>query len=563
MTRSSVELRDLLVTLLKLHPIKDLQRIIELNDEMKALLDRQRQEFHSSNKSLDEADQRRNNGFIAFFNSYMEYAVLTNYMYPFLNMIQRFAIELKVITTDHVFHQKTKVAPAQNIDFTEDKLYFHLMMEYVHRDEHDLYQIVNADLKYYVIKELYRQKKLSFKDFPADPFHLETIKNVIKSDLWIQLSTEETDMLQGLISEYLDYHFSFKRVNFTEIVHHMNSKPVIEMYPYHEPLCGLLQDKLFEAYGNCVNINPTYSPKTPFISFSHRQYLSFKDEYYRFSHSEITMPEVLMQVPPFMKTYEDIRVTFLTPLYRNGSIDGEVPMKLTLRNSSIASREELYGFISGRVGYEIRPLPIMPKKAPRRTHQTVGRKKNKKKIQRNQQSSSTSPESEPSTETSGDLDEEVEVDNPVPKSEKVEPVSAISSPSPASLPVQKSSPKKADAIRTRNLCESLESFKSSQIFTFASFRISFKSMKTLCLLNNEARGTIKWPAFVHLMTELGFRMDKDRAGSRVGFISETKRVAPLIVHQPHPGQVVSRLMRKVSVKKLSEHGIIPDKFKLL
>ena len=578
--RSSAELRDILVEVMTLHPIKEFDKIIQLNDRLSHILEAQREAYANTTTGYDETQYKRDYSFVNFFNNYMEFVVLANYLYPFTDLMHRFHLELEILTTKHVFaesrHSAVSSTPV-NSDTTDESIYLHLFFEFLQRDLRPKVKQVAKDFKLLAARQIYKAKKMDYSGVGTDAGHLAIVEHELTIPLETQFTPNERAVVSMLLENYLYYAFGYKNVNYIEFGKYLRNDHMLVVYPNHLLYLDEIEVHLSKFYQQYARIDPSYLSKqnrldSLFVSFNHegyrKEFRSLFENWYQTTEISGSHRALL---PSFIKTTEDLEISLSLPVYRNNSFNMK-PFGVLLKKYNRGlqmTREAFYEFASLMLEYDIHPRPLKtpgeyrlsdflteapkPKKiVPKRSAKK--KSKNKKVASDREDSpSSSNVETLPTTAEQDQVEELEDASNPQDTKSIPENVRKDrSSERQPTVPKEK----------PRTLCESVDTFKTSQQFKLSDFEIDSKDLRVLCIIYGEGKGIVKWNSFTKLLGTLGFRMDRDRAGSRVGFVLEKMKNIPLVVHQPHPVNVMSRLMLKVATKKLEEIGIIPQKFRV-
>ena len=90
---STLALEELLFRLVSLHPLKEFDQIIQLNNEMHSVLEHHRHLFESSNqtRSASSFDEK----YSSIFTAYTDSVILATYMYPLTSLMDRFLLGIE------------------------------------------------------------------------------------------------------------------------------------------------------------------------------------------------------------------------------------------------------------------------------------------------------------------------------------------------------------------------------------------------------------------------------------------------------------------------------------
>ena len=581
MTRSSAELHGLLVELMSLHPIREFKQIMDLNDKMRLILEKQREVYENTNlTSFDEQIYKKDFSFVSFFNNYMEYVTLANYMYPFTHLAYRFILELEILTSKHVYAEKTNKA-AGNVKnanhICDESIYVSLIIEHCSRSNKPEIKAVHRNYKLFTLGYLHRQRRMDYSGMGATSVDIGTMQKQMKESMTVQLSPTEEKQVVEWIDKYLLYHYSYKKAHYGDLLTFFNNDLAALVYPAHIIYQDLLQPYLIKAYKEHIRIDPSFRSKSHLASpiyINHESYRkNFRTdfiEWFRYHPLPIQGDE---KPPLFLQSIEDVQTSLLVPIYFNGTFDAMFgPYFFSLWGAKHISRQEFYEIVSSKLYYTITPRVLereddddtVKTKPARSTPKSKKKEKKKKETEQAKVAANLEEPSDEINEVPESHGSESTSTNSEPAAPKESPIAPTESKKKKERIAQKlvPEPNSPKVYRPKSTCESLDSYKSSQAFTHTDFELYGGDMKTLCIVYGEGKGIVKWQSFTRLLSELGFRMEKDRAGSRVGFVLDKMKNIPLVVHQPHPVNVMSRLMLKVAMKKLEEIGIVPQKFRV-
>ena len=628
--KSSGELQELISKLMGMHPVQDFKEIIALHDSLDSILEKQRQEFsrlyNNSSPDFIQKQQRVDMGIVSLFNGYLERVYLANYMYPFLDHLNRYAFESEFLATEHLLtttfvRKNPNFAPAS---MSNHELIVEVLNNYLLRGESmNLHNRIFSLFLQRIAQEVRKRNLLDFSHIPVS--ELSKIQEYFKDP--IKLTEEAVARIRDVILPMVEYAHNFGKVSFKSFLalqlesggDHGQWKPLMQILGNNmgDKFRSIVQD--FTVFPQ--RLSKLTDRTKPLITLNREKYReSFKTKLFEWiDYGKLVRAEHLPPIPPFMTTPADVYVFLELPYTIHDNLTHPFQDLFTLRNrydltgrKLIASLEvidlELTRSDYYRLVSEIMNKTIVPKVRPNlfagerdekdwlKGYEKKQAKKittRRKKSSRSAHSSSYSSSYSGSTSSylegseeffeesvdglSSSLEEpgmfpqatesrEMEEDVPIllhsppdsigpriPKpAKKKESQKSVTSSSRSNTPF-------IHLKRPQTTCDLIQSYKSSQVFKSGSFSLATEDLGTLCGIFRYTKGQVKWRHFTNVLSALGFKMSKDRAGSRIGFLHPAVSY-PLIVHQPHPSNDMSRLMLKVSIRTFERMGIDPNWF---